>query len=149
MSDVAKRFFIDTSVLLYSVDAANRRKHEQAREWLDALWTTDSGRLSWQVLNEFYANAVGKLKSPVPRACETVETFVLWQPVGFGLGMLRRAWELVDIASLPYWDALIVAAAEVSGSRYILSEDFQAGQKFGAVTIVNPFVTAPSELDLP
>ena len=145
MSDPVNRVFVDTNLLLYSVDESEKAKHVKSREWLDALWTTDSGRVSWQVLNEFYANATRKLKLPSVRARENVETFAMWRPVGFGLGLLHRAWYWGDKAGIPYWDCLIVASAETIGCRYLLSEDFQDGQKFGDVTVVNPFVSSPKE----
>jgi predicted nucleic acid-binding protein len=45
-----------------------------------------------------------------------------------------------------WWDALIVASAVRAGCRYIVSEDMQAGMRFGAVTIVNPFESSPDEV---
>jgi predicted nucleic acid-binding protein len=145
MSVAADRFFVDTNVLLYSIDATDPAKHSRAREWLDALWTNDSGRLSWQVLNEFYWNAVGKMKTPPVRVRENVETLALWQPADFGLGLLHRAWYWSDRRGVAYWDSLILAAAESTGCKYLLSEDFQAGEKFGDLTVLNPFRTAPGE----
>ncbi len=59
----AERFFVDTNMLLYSADAADARKQKAARLWLDILWAQGSGRLSWQVLHEFYANAIRKLRA--------------------------------------------------------------------------------------
>src|ERR1039458_1053740 len=128
MSVDAETFFVDTNVLLYSMDSVDRAKRERARQWMQALWETDSGRLSWQVLNEFYANAVGKMKIQPLRARENVETLTLWQPAGFGIGLIQRAWHWIDRAGLPFWDASIVAAAESTGCRYLLSEDFQEGR---------------------
>jgi predicted nucleic acid-binding protein len=145
MSAAADRFFVDTNVLLYSVDATDAAKHVRACQWMDALWNADSGRLSWQVLNEFYWNAVGKLKTPALRARENVETLALWRPVDFGLGLLHRAWYWSDRVGVAYWDSLIVAAAESTGCKYLLSEDFQAGQRFGDLTVLDPFRTAPDE----
>jgi predicted nucleic acid-binding protein len=75
----------------------------------------------------------------------TVELLVQWQPVGFHMSTLRRAWLWSDTAGLPYWDALIVAAAETTACRYLLSEDFQAGRRFGEITAVNPFHTTPAD----
>jgi predicted nucleic acid-binding protein len=69
--------------------------------------------------------------------------------VGFGLGIIERAWHWSDKSGIPYWDALIVAAAETAGCKYLLSEDFQPGQKFGGVTVVNPFRSSPEEFGLP
>ena len=145
MSVSADRFFVDTNVLLYSVDESEATKRARARQWMEALWSSDSGRLSWQVLNEFYWNAVRKLKTPAARARENVETLALWQPVDFGLALLHRAWYWSDTAGVTYWDSLILAAAESTGCKYLLSEDFQAGQKFGETTILNPFRAAPED----
>jgi predicted nucleic acid-binding protein len=147
MSAPADHFFVDTNVLLYSVDATDAAKHARARQWMDALWNTDSGRLSWQVLNEFYWNAVGKLKTPAVRVRENVEALALWQPVDFGLGLLHRAWYWSDRGGVACWDSLILAAAESTGCKYLLSEDFQAGRKFGDLTVVNPFLASPEDFD--
>jgi predicted nucleic acid-binding protein len=148
MNAAAERFFVDTNVLLYSVDPAGGGKRELAQQWADALWTRGAGRISWQVLNEFYANAVRKLRVPVPGVRATVETLAQWQPIGFGLGVVQRAWYWADKAGIPYWDSLIVASAEAAGCAYLLSEDFQTGRKFGEVTVVNPFRTGPEEFGL-
>ena len=148
MNAAADRFFVDTNVLLYSVDDSDVTKHDRARKWLDSLWAANSGRLSWQVLNEFYANAIRKLKKPAVRVRQNVDAFAMWQPVGFGLGMLHRAWHWNDTRGLPYWDSLIVASAESTGCKYLLSEDFQAGQEFSGVTVVNPFLSSPDEFNL-
>ena len=148
MSAAAERFFGDTNVLLYSVDPAGGGKRELAQQWADALWTSDAGRISWQVLNEFYANAVRKLRAPVQGVRTTVETLAQWQPTGFGLGALQRAWYWADKAGIPYWDSLIVASAEAAGCANLLSEDFQTGRKFGEVTVVNPFRAGPGEFGL-
>jgi predicted nucleic acid-binding protein len=141
-----KAFFVDTNVLLYSLDAANPRKQECATRWTLALWESGAGRTSWQVLNEFYANATGKLKAKPRDIRSVVEAYAQWQPVGFDLDLLQRAWNWADRASLSYWDALILGAAEHSGCRYLLSEDFQEDRTFGGVQILNPFHSAPASL---
>jgi predicted nucleic acid-binding protein len=148
MSDAADRFFFDTNVLIYWVDAAQRSKHLAAREWVAAVWENRCGAISWQVLNEFYANATRKLRVPQSGARQLVEEYSLWHPAPIDLALLRRAWYWSDKAGVPYWDSLILAAAEIGGCRYLLSEDFQAGQKFGELTVVNPFLSGPAEFDL-
>jgi predicted nucleic acid-binding protein len=59
--------------------------------------------------------------------------------------MISRAWHWCDHASINFWDAMIVAAAEQAGCRWLLSEAFQTGKKFGSVTVVNPFEHDPAE----
>ena len=146
--NAAERFFVDTNVLLYSVDPADGGKRELAHRWVDTLWTSGAGRISWQVLNEFYVNAVRKLRAPVQGVRTTVETLAQWQPIGFGLGVVQRAWYWADKTGVPYWDSLIVASAEAAECAWLLSEDFQAGQRFDAVTVVNPFRKGPEEFGL-
>ena len=140
--------FVDTNVVLYTVDPGEARKREAAIHWLDWLWPRGAGRISWQVLNEFYSNMVGKFQVPKREARARVEVLAQWQPVGFGLGLLQRGWYWNDRAGLPYWDGLIVASAESAGCRYLLSEDFQDGQRFGEVTVVNPFRKRPEDIGL-
>src|SRR5690242_5504194 len=124
-----ERFFVDTNVLLYSADPANPAKQQAAQFWLGTLWEQGAGSLSWQVLHEFYVNAIRKLKVPSTKARATVEAFATWQPVDTGFGLIERAWHLMDKAHVTYWDALSVAAAERAGCAWLLSEDFQERQK--------------------
>jgi predicted nucleic acid-binding protein len=44
----------------------------------------------------------------------------------------------MDSAQLTYWDALILAAAQRSGARYLLSEDFQTNHRYDGVEVLNP-----------
>lgn len=144
----ANRFFIDTNILLYSLDPADAVKRAQARRWLDALWRSGSGSLSWQVLNEFYAKGHRKLKWPEPQLRKTVETFAQWRPIGNTVGLMQRAWFWMDTSHTSFWDSLILAAAERAGCPFLLSEDFQNGRRYGAITVVSPFLAVPGDFGL-
>jgi len=143
-----ERFFVDTNVLLYTADNTDPNKQLTAQLWVMALWEQGAGSLSWQVLHEFYVNATRKLRIPSPKARATVEVFASWQPVETGFGLIERAWHWIDKAHVTYWDALIIAAAERAGCVWLLSEDFQEGQKLGTVTVVNPFKDRPERFGL-
>jgi predicted nucleic acid-binding protein len=143
-----ERFFLDTNVLLYSLDPADPRKQAAARTWIDALWAEGNGRLSWQVLHEFYVNAVRKVRVRQSQAREIVEIFAAWQSLDTTVGLIQRAWYWMDNAQLSYWDALIVAAAERTSCAWLLTEDLQTGRAFGGVTILNPFERSPQEFGL-
>jgi predicted nucleic acid-binding protein len=147
MNGADKRFFLDTNVLIYWIDATDHAKHAAARRWVAAIWESGRGGISWQVLNEFYSNATRKLGFTGPGVRVLVEGYSRWSPVTFELPLLRRAWYWTDHASVAYWDALIVAAAETAACKYLLSEDFQAGRKFGDLTVVNPFLASPEDFD--
>jgi predicted nucleic acid-binding protein len=142
------RFFVDTNVLLYEIDASEPKKQRQAHSWINMLWEESAGALSWQVLHEFYVNATKKLGSSASHARSVVELFTQWQPVDTTYALIQRGWYWTDTAQISYWDALILAAAERRGCQWLLSEDFQAGQKLGSITVVNPFGKLPEEFGL-
>lgn len=140
--------FVDTNVLLYSFDSHDPVKCARARNWLEYLWSTGVGRLSWQVLHEFYANAFRKLGVPALQAREAVAVFGKWRPGGMSLSLVERGWYWMDQAQLSYWDSLILASAEQLGCSMLLSEDFQAGRRFEEVRVINPFADSPESLRL-
>jgi predicted nucleic acid-binding protein len=141
----AEAFFVDSNVALYYVDRTDPKKRARATDWLDRLWLAGAGRLSWQVLHEFYWNAIRKMRVEDTEARKIVEDLSLWRPVDVSVGLIREAWQWMDAAQLSYWDALIVAAAQRCGARYLLSEDFQPGRVFESVVVLNPFEHSPSE----
>ena len=138
-------FFVDSNLLLYYIDPVEPAKRTRAAAWLEALWLEGAGRLSWQVLHEFYWNAVKKMRLAPAAAREIVADLSQWRPVDTSLGLVRQAWEWTDEAQLSYWDALILAAAQRSGARYLLSEDFQQGRDYADVKVLNPFDHSPEE----
>lgn len=131
-------------MLLYTLDATNPAKQTSAVRWRAFLWEHQSGCVSWQVLNEFYTNVTRKSGASVATARALVEHYAQWTVSSFNVALLRRAWHWTDHAQIDYWDALILAAAETSGCRWLLSEDFQHGRRYGSVQVVNPFRTEPN-----
>ena len=59
--------FVDTNVLVYVRDVAEKEKQRRAAEWMAALWETRLGRLSTQVLQEYYVTVTAKLEPPRSR----------------------------------------------------------------------------------
>jgi predicted nucleic acid-binding protein len=147
MRDV-EAFFLDTNVWLYWIDSTQGGKYESSRQWVDMVWQHGVGRVSWQVLNEFYVNAERKAGASRESARALVESLIQWKPVGFDRNIFRRAWYWMDKADVHYWDSLILASAESAGCTYLLTEDFQTGQQFGDITVVNPLRRRPEEFGL-
>src|SRR5262249_2147330 len=112
---------------------------QRARFHMTRLWESGNGRISWQVINEFLANAERKSALPRIQARQYVKQLATWDPVGWSIGLLEHAWHWADTAQISYWDSLIVAAAERSGCSILLTEDLQEGRQFGSVLVVNPF----------
>jgi predicted nucleic acid-binding protein len=105
------------------------------------LWDERSGVLSVQVLQEFYVNVTRKLKKPLSsaKALEVVEEYLTWTVVENTGKLLTTAIELQQKAHLSFWDAMVVQAAIDSGCDTLYSEDLSDGQRFGSLTVVNPF----------
>ena len=143
--------FVDTNVLLYADDGADRVKHQRARDWLAALWVRRCGRVSTQVLNEYYANATRKLTPPVKQgdARAEVRRYQHWKPWQIDHQTVETAWAIEARFQLDWWDSLIVAAAQHQGCRFVISEDLQHGQQIDSVQIINPFQVGPEVLDEP
>ncbi|MFV0679764.1 PIN domain-containing protein [Ottowia sp.] len=140
--------FVDTNVHLYAVDERDAAKQTQAREWLRWCWTEGAGRISTQVLNEFYNNAITKFRAtmPVQQARAQVRNLRQWQPPHLDTYTIDGAWALQDRYALSYWDALIVSSAQQQGCNVLLSEDMQHQQHFDAVQVLNPFLVRPQDL---
>ena len=139
--------FIDTNVLVHARDTTEIDKHDLAREWMGFLWRERCGRLSFQVLQEFYITVTRKLtpglETSLARA--DVRALLAWQPVGPDATLFDAAWRMQDRYGLSWWDALVVSAAHVTGAHRLLTEDLQDGQDFEGVEIVNPFAHAPTD----
>lgn len=138
--------FVDTNVLIYAMDEGDPQKHGAALNWRAELWRSGRGRISYQVLQEFYANVAQKWPGVREQARAEARDLLAWQPVKMDAALLELGWRLQDRFQLSFWDALIVAAAKSSSCRYLLTEDLQAGQDLDGVFVVNPFLSDPAAL---
>jgi predicted nucleic acid-binding protein len=140
--------FVDTNVLVYTRDASEPDKQPRALEWMRLLWDSGSGRLSHQVLQEFYVTTTRKLRPGLPpeQARADVRDLLSWRPLTVDGDLLEAAWSIEDRFGLSFWDALIVASARTAGCRSLLTEDLQEGLELDGLRVVDPFRT-PAEVD--
>jgi predicted nucleic acid-binding protein len=138
--------FVDTNVLIYALDRGDLKKQQAARAWRTELWKSHSGRISFQVLQEFYVNVAQKWPSASAQARAEVRDLLAWRPAPIDEAILERAWKMQDRYQLSFWDALIVAAAKSLACRYLLTEDLQADQELDGITVVNPFLRDPASV---
>lgn len=133
--------FVDTNILLYSRDASEPEKQAIASARLDELWEQHTGRLSVQVLNEYFVNVTRKLDPGLSaeEAWDDIEALSAWQPLPLDMAILTRTYAVQGRYGLSWWDSMIVAAAEASGCSRILSEDLSDGSSYFGVTVENPF----------
>ena len=135
------KVFIDSNVLVYAHDLDAGSKQAQAAAWLKRLWNAALGRLSTQVLQEFYVNVTRKIKRPLDpgQAREVVRSYSLWVESFLTPGTVIRASEISEAWQLSFWDGMIVAAAEQDGASELLSEGFVHGRVIAGVRVRNPF----------
>lgn len=140
--------FVDTNVLVYARDASEAVKQPAARAWMEQLWRSRRGRLSVQVLNEYFVTVTLKLKPGLPReaAWADVADLLAWKPVPTDVTVLTKTREIHEGHGLSWWDAQIVAAACQSRCRYLLTEDLQDGQNLDGVQVVNPFAHSADQV---
>jgi len=133
--------FVDTNVLVYARDDADPRKRDRARMIMARLWQGGDGRLSQQVLIEFYSTVTRKLKPGLPReeAIADVRELSVWNPIRPSLPLFDQAWQLEERYGFSWWDSLIVAAAIAQDCTTLLTEDLQHDLKIGKLRVVNPF----------
>jgi predicted nucleic acid-binding protein len=141
--------FVDTNVFVYARDSSEVIKQPRAEDWLRSLWENESGRISTQILNEYYVTVTQKLKPglTIAQARSDIKSLSVWQPLEISQRLIEGAWDIQDQYGFSWWDTLVVTSALFLDCRYLLSEDLQHNQKIGNLTIINPFEINYSDLN--
>ena len=135
------KIFIDTNILVYSMDQYELKKRDSCRKLLNTLGTVHEGVISTQVIQEFYVASTKKLHADPLIVKNTLKTFGFMEIVIIDMDMIYNAIDISLFAKLSFWDALIVSASEYSRCDKIWSEDLNHGQIIRGVEIVNPLTT--------
>ena len=138
--------FVDTNVFVYAADAGDAEKQYRASLWLAELWRSRLGRISFQVLQEFFVTVTHKKPDIRDQARAQVRDLLAWRPVVTNALILEQAWRMQDRFKLSFWDALIVSAAKSADCHWLLTGDLQANQNLDGVTVINPFRHSPDHL---
>ena len=135
------RVALDTNILCYAEGVGDARRCNAART-LVARLPGHLVVLPAQILGELHRVLVGKLG----RAPGEARTAILTWADAFDVAdstfdAMRGALDLAADHQMPIWDALILSVAADQKCRLLLSEDFQHGQTWRGVTVLNPFAT--------
>jgi predicted nucleic acid-binding protein len=137
--------FIDTNVLLYTIDEdpGSASKRQRAQQLLL------SERWGWsvQVAAEFFVNATSAkrpFKLSAADAAALVESWLAFPILDLTPALFRAAVDVQQRFQISYWDAAILAAAKQMSCRTVYSEDLSAGQDYNGVTVMNPFAVNPA-----
>jgi predicted nucleic acid-binding protein len=133
----AGRQFVDSNIVIYAYDRSAGPRHAAASTLMEALWESQRGALSVQVLQEFFVNACRKI--PVEEARRHVVLLRSWLT---HTPESRDVVEAIDIRrdlKISFWDAMIVRSASVLDCDVLWTEDLNDGQRYRGVRARNPF----------
>ena len=131
--------FLDANVLLYA--SSNAAEDKAKRDRAQGLMIEAPFALSAQVLQEYIANALRKKQLGISEAnieamLELASTSIVL-PVT--LELIIAAVRVRRRFQVSHWDSTIIAAAQELGCTTLYSEDFNRGQNFDGVRVVDPF----------
>jgi predicted nucleic acid-binding protein len=130
---------LDTNVLVYAFDKAGQHGHKGKRAV--ALIAETNFGTSGQILQEFFVVVTRKFRQPetFDRAVLQVEALSRLPCVPVDAHLVISAMAISRRFKISYWDAAVIAAAEELGAPTVYTEDLNHEQKYGAVTVINPF----------
>ncbi len=137
----AEKIFVDSSVLVHAHDLDSGLKRAIAEHVLKQLWQDETGVLSTQVLQEFYAALTSGIASPVPRraARDLIHAYSVWPVVTLDAADVLAASDFEERYRLSFRDAQIVVAARKSGAALLLSDSLQPYRSITGLELQNPF----------
>ena len=123
--------FLDTNVLLYADDNSVPEKRDRAKNLIREALRERNGRVSLQVLQEYFNAATRKLRVDATIARRKVELYSRFDVVRLDPNDLLSAIDLHRLHQFSIWDALILRAAIISGCRrlYTRSEERRVGKE--------------------
>jgi predicted nucleic acid-binding protein len=133
------RFTLDTSILVYSIDATAGPRHEIAIRIIEQAVGLASC-LTLQSVSEFFAAVTRKRLMPRDRAAAAARIWLdLFPIVCASAQAVTAALDHVVEGRTSYWDGLLLATAAEAGCSAILSADMADGAILSGVCIINPF----------
>ena len=134
------KIFIDTNILVYTLDQKNVEKRDMARKIVKKVVESHQPVISTQVIKEFYVVASNKLKADPIVVKNIIHNFHNMEIVNNDLDLIEQAIDISILSQLSFWDSLIIAAAEKANCEYVLSEDLNSGQNYRGIKLLNPFI---------
>jgi predicted nucleic acid-binding protein len=132
------KVFLDTNILIYSLDQSEPAKREKCRGLIKLAAGENSGVISTQVMQEFYVAATAKLGADPLLVKDIIRSLERFETVIVSPELIKEAIDCSIINRLSFWDALIVVAAESANCEALWTEDLNHGQIIRGVRIENP-----------
>ena len=132
--------FFDTNVLVYCTDSTDPVRQAQARRLVAQVSADGEAVISTQVLIELFNVLTRKQKMPADTARTMALAYTEWQVVQSDTTLVSAAMDTAIPHKLSIWDAMVVEAAVRAGAHILYTEDMTHGQRYGGLTLVNPFL---------
>jgi len=136
------KIFVDTNILIYSMDEFDPVRQEMCRAVLKSLSNNLHGVTSTQVMQEFYVTATKKLGADPLLMKDVLHSFEQFEIVVVNPEIIYSAIDCSVINRISFWDSLIVVAAESANCEKLWTEDLNDGQLIRGVRIENPLKNA-------
>ena len=130
------KIFIDTNILIYSMDVFDPAKRKKCRALLKSAKKKFQG-----VMQEFYVTSTKKLGADPLLIKDILHSFEQFEIVIVNPAIINDAIDCGIINRLSFWDSLIVVAAESARCGTLWTEDLNDGQVIRSVRIENPLKT--------
>jgi predicted nucleic acid-binding protein len=135
------RVLLDTNILVYLYDIAEKSKRERALTVVDDLIRTTRAVISPQVMGEFF-QAVTRSRRPLLTHEEALarirQYLIACEVVPITELIVLEATRGVESYQFSYWDAQIWATARLNQITTVYSEDFNSGATIEGINFVNP-----------
>ena len=135
----AKRFTLDSNLLIYFFDLADARKQATAQYIVSTASTLDC-MLGLQAVGEFYnVTTRKKILAPTHAGREALGFLTTFPTFQATIDPQPKTPREAAAGRFSYWDAVLLASADAAGCTTILSEDMADGARLGNITVRNPF----------
>jgi predicted nucleic acid-binding protein len=131
--------FLDTNILIYAAAGKEDEPEKHVRS-VEIIRESDVV-LSTQVVGEFLHVSRRKYLKvmTVAQINSWAEMLMRFPSVDIDQAVIKSALFVAERYQISFWDAALVAAAERLAAKTLYTEDLSHGQKYGAVTAINPF----------
>ncbi|MEJ2055728.1 MAG: PIN domain-containing protein [Calditrichaceae bacterium] len=134
------KIFVDTNIIIYANDRRDKKKQLESITIIKQLLKNGNGTLSTQVLQEYAYVAVKKIGQSYNAVLRQLKILEAFEIINQSPDQIRRSIEIMHLYKINFWDACIISNAEQANCSIIYSEDFNTGQFYSGIQIINPLV---------
>lgn len=132
--------FIDSNILIYSLDPNETEKRARAAGFLRLVAASHRLVTSPQTLNECYRVLTDRRKMmPRSDARRFIASLLPSCTAALDSNTTLQAWEIQDATGFSWWDCVMLASAKKAGCGLFVTEDLEHGRDINGMRIVDLF----------